>query len=252
MKLNGRFWLTKDDKSFLGAGRVELLEKIEEFGSISAAAKEMKMSYKAAWERLEAMNALASKPLLERVVGGKGGGGTKLTPYAHELMATFYRFNELHKEFMERFAEAGDDPQRLARILSRTFLTTSARNQLHARVKEIKDDGVNKKLTLALYGGDVLHSSITADSVVQMGIEEGCEVYAIIKASDVELTKEPGRDGSLSCVVLQLRQTGEMVEAVLQSGAGVKIVAVVSAFDELRIGLEIFACVKSSNVLIGV
>ena len=45
MKLNGRFWLTKDGESFLGAGRVELLEKIEEFGSISAAAKEMKWDF---------------------------------------------------------------------------------------------------------------------------------------------------------------------------------------------------------------
>ena len=82
MQIDGRFWLTKENQSFLGAGRIELLERIDKTGSIHAAAKEMKMSYKAAWERINGMNALADHPLIERTTGGKGGGGTKLTPYA--------------------------------------------------------------------------------------------------------------------------------------------------------------------------
>lgn len=130
MKIDGRFWLTKEGESFLGSGRIELLELIDQTGSINAAAKAMKMSYKAAWERINGMNALADQPLIERLTGGRGGGGTKLTPYARELIATFHRLGELHRQFIDRFAEAGNDPERLARILSRTFLTTSARNQL--------------------------------------------------------------------------------------------------------------------------
>ncbi|WP_294893646.1 winged helix-turn-helix domain-containing protein, partial [Sulfuricurvum sp. RIFOXYD12_FULL_44_77] len=86
MQIDGRFWLTKEGQSFLGAGRIELLERIDKTGSINAAAKEMKMSYKAAWERINGMNLLADQPLIERLTGGKGGGGTKLTPYARELI----------------------------------------------------------------------------------------------------------------------------------------------------------------------
>ena len=139
MKIDGRFWLTKENQSFLGSGRVELLELIDKTGSINAAAKEMKMSYKAAWERINGMNALADHPLIDRTTGGRGGGGTKLTPYARELIATYHRLGELHRQFIDRFSEAGNDPERLARILSRTFLTTSARNQLPCYFNQNRD-----------------------------------------------------------------------------------------------------------------
>ncbi|WP_147073343.1 winged helix-turn-helix domain-containing protein, partial [Sulfuriferula plumbiphila] len=59
-----------------GKGRIELLEKIGELGSISAAAKALGLSYKAAWEAVEAMNNLSEAPLVERVAGGRHGGGT--------------------------------------------------------------------------------------------------------------------------------------------------------------------------------
>ncbi len=74
MKIDGRFWLTKNGENFLGPGKIELLHMIEKTGSMNAAAKEMKMSYKAAWERMNSMNALADEPILERQTGGKGGG----------------------------------------------------------------------------------------------------------------------------------------------------------------------------------
>ncbi|MBQ7676461.1 MAG: LysR family transcriptional regulator, partial [Campylobacter sp.] len=48
--IKSRLWIEKDGKNFLGHGKVELLEKIKEHGSINAAAKAMKMSYKAAWD----------------------------------------------------------------------------------------------------------------------------------------------------------------------------------------------------------
>ena len=188
MKIDGRFWLTKEGQSFLGSGRVELLEWIDKTGSINAAAKEMKMSYKAAWERINGMNALADFPLIDRTTGGRGGGGTKLTPYARELIATYHRLGELHRQFIDRFSEAGNDPQRLARILSRTFLTTSARNQFPATLTKIETSGLHTTLTLTLLGGDTLRSTITAKSVHNMGLEIGCDVYAIIKSSDIKIT----------------------------------------------------------------
>jgi len=66
MKIDGRFWLTEDGKNFLGNGRVRLLQEIQKSGSINAAAKAMKMSYKAAWERINQMNELAKYPIIKR------------------------------------------------------------------------------------------------------------------------------------------------------------------------------------------
>ncbi|WP_456480194.1 winged helix-turn-helix domain-containing protein [Nautilia sp.] len=89
MEIKGNFWIEKDGKSFLGRGRIELLKKIDRYGSISKAAKEMKMSYKAAWDAVDIINKLSNKNAVEKVSGGKGGGGTKLTEYGKHLIKVF-------------------------------------------------------------------------------------------------------------------------------------------------------------------
>ncbi|MBD3810577.1 MAG: TOBE domain-containing protein, partial [Sulfuricurvum sp.] len=228
MKIDGRFWLTKEDQSFLGAGRIELLERIDKTGSINAAAKEMKMSYRAAWERINGMNALASQPLIERITGGKGGGGTKLTPYARELIATFHRLGELHRQFIDRFAEAGNDPEHLARILSRTFLTTSARNQLPSALVSIETDGLHSTLTLALSGSDTLRSVITTKSVENMGLSVGCDLYAIIKSSDIHIVNSPienTQDNVLSGNIETIERSADNIEVSIRLAGGTLITA---------------------------
>lgn len=257
MKIDGRFWLTKDGQSFLGSGRIELLEKIDQTGSINAAAKEMKMSYKAAWERINGMNALADQPLIERLTGGRGGGGTKLTPYARELIATFHRFNKLHRQFIDRFSEAGNDPERLARILSRTFLTTSARNQLPAVLKEIQPNGLHTTLTLALQGDDTLLSTITAKSVEDMGLEIGCDTYAIIKSSDIKILTNPPTsntaDNILTGTIESLESAGDNVEIALRLNGGTPLIALEkqNTLQNLQIGMTAYAIISPLHIIIG-
>ena len=89
MKVKGNFWIEKNNKSFLGRGRIELLKKIDKYGSISKAAKEMKMSYKAAWDAVDIINKLSNKSVVEKVSGGKGGGGTRLTEYGKKIIEIF-------------------------------------------------------------------------------------------------------------------------------------------------------------------
>jgi molybdate transport system regulatory protein len=101
LKADGRFWLTLDGKNFLGRGRVELLQRIRETGSISKAAKAMKMSYKAAWDAVDAMNAAWRSPLVE-----SGPAGSRLTEDAERLIAAFHKAEARHAAFMEKLAEA--------------------------------------------------------------------------------------------------------------------------------------------------
>lgn len=257
MKIDGRFWLTKEGQSFLGAGRIELLERIDQTGSINAAAKEMKMSYKAAWERINGMNLLADQPLIDRLTGGKGGGGTKLTPYARELIATFHRFNELHRQFIDRFSEAGNDPERLARILSRTFLTTSARNQLPSVLKEIQTNGLHSTLTLALSGSDVMRSTITAKSVLNMGLTVGCDTYAIIKSSDISIVSaKPSsdtEDNLLSGTVETLETSGDNIEIALRLTGGTLLIALEKqdTLQKLKVGMTAYAIISPLHIIIG-
>lgn len=99
-QVRGRIWLTRNGKNFLGRGRVELLKKIAETGSISKAAKAMKMSYKAAWDAVDAMGNALGRPLVESSTGGKGGGGTRLTEDALRLIALYTSLETRHREFM--------------------------------------------------------------------------------------------------------------------------------------------------------
>ena len=95
--VDGNVWIRKDDRGFIGKGRVELLQNIQIYGSISKAAKKMKMSYKAAWDSVDIMNKLSNKPLVTKVTGGKGGGGTVITAYAKELIRAYLEVSSLYR-----------------------------------------------------------------------------------------------------------------------------------------------------------
>ena len=99
LKADGRFWLTLDGRNFLGRGRVELLQRIRETGSISKAAKAMKMSYKAAWDAVDAMNSAWPNPLVE-----SGPAGSHLTEDAERLITAFQRAEAQHAQYLAQLA----------------------------------------------------------------------------------------------------------------------------------------------------
>ena len=100
LKADGRFWLTLDGKNFLGRGRVELLQRIRETGSISQAAKDMKMSYKAAWDAVDAMNSAWQSPLVE-----SGPGGSYLTDEAERMITAYQHAEARHTAFIAKLAK---------------------------------------------------------------------------------------------------------------------------------------------------
>jgi molybdate transport system regulatory protein len=103
-KVRGRIWVETDKGAFLGVGRIELLIKIKESGSITKAAKQMKMSYRQAWELIESMNLRSKKPLVISQVGGKGGGGAILTPAGEKAIAEFNNLDSSFKKFLSLYS----------------------------------------------------------------------------------------------------------------------------------------------------
>lgn len=101
LKADGRFWLTLDGKNFLGRGRVELMQRIRETGSISKAAKAMKMSYKAAWDAVDAMNTAWQSPLVE-----SGPAGSRLSDDAERLITAYQHAETQHSVFMANLAKS--------------------------------------------------------------------------------------------------------------------------------------------------
>lgn len=78
----------------IGPGKAELLRLIEETGSISAAAREMGMSYRRAWTLVETMNGAFREPLVEAATGGRGGGGARVTDFGREALAKYQAMEE--------------------------------------------------------------------------------------------------------------------------------------------------------------
>ncbi|MFD1601203.1 winged helix-turn-helix domain-containing protein [Flavobacterium artemisiae] len=94
-----RVWVEETTEGpFIGIGKMWLLENIKKTGSITNAAKEMKMAYRQAWQLVEEMNQRAESPLVEKLLGGKGGGGARLTEAGERAIVVF---NELHKRIKE-------------------------------------------------------------------------------------------------------------------------------------------------------
>ena len=93
----------------IGPGKAKLLESIRDTGSISAAAREMGMSYKRAWLLFDSMNQAFTEPVVTAAPGGAGGGGATLTPFGAEVLK---RYRDIHDRAA---AMAADDLAGLAR-----------------------------------------------------------------------------------------------------------------------------------------
>jgi molybdate transport system regulatory protein len=78
----------------MGPGKAELIERIAQTGSISAAARAMGMSYRRAWQLVEALNAAYKEPVVVTAIGGQRGGGARVTPHGKRLVALFRAMEE--------------------------------------------------------------------------------------------------------------------------------------------------------------
>lgn len=96
--VRGRVWVDKDGELYIGGGRARLLERIDDLGSIAAAARSMGLGYRNAWLWIETANRLAATPLVEKIAGGAGGGHARLTAEGREVVT---QYKELHAKFEE-------------------------------------------------------------------------------------------------------------------------------------------------------
>jgi molybdate transport system regulatory protein len=100
--LKGRLWLQGPHGTLLGKGRVALLKRIHEYGSINQAAKSLNMSYRQAWRIVDIMNSQLSSPLVTKISGGPQGGGSQITAMGHKLI---HFYENLQNEFQTFLAD---------------------------------------------------------------------------------------------------------------------------------------------------
>ncbi len=258
--IEGRLWLGREDRNFLGRGRIELLRHIDDTGSISKAAKAMKMSYKAAWDAVDAMNNLSEKPLVERVTGGKGGGGTRLTDYGREIIETFQILEDEHERFLRNLSLKINEKDGHLKLLKSMSMRISARNQLAGEIVEIKKGAVNAQIRLSLQGGQPLTATITNDSLIELGLTIGSKVYALFKANALLLSTDEkitlGVENRFQGNVERIERGSVNHDVIVALDGGTRLCAQLSdsALEELGIqtGSSVTAFCKASHIMIGV
>ena len=263
LKLVSRLSIDTTLGTFLGDTRIRLLEAIGRHGSISRAARAVPMSYKAAWDAVDAMNNLAESPLVESAVGGRQGGGTRLTPYGTQLITIYRALEQEYQEAMERLSrevaltEAADLSQ-CRRLLRRMAMKTSARNQFLARVTELRHSEVSTEVRLHLDAGQTLVALITRESALSLGLAPGGEVHAFIKASSVILATEPklrtSARNQLWGTVKRIHPGSVNAEVTLEIPGGRTVTALVTneslAVLGLEVGIAARAVFKASSVIL--
>ena len=103
--IRGHLSIENEKGHLMGMGKKQLLEKIKDTGSIKAAATEMQISYRHAWEMIKKMNAISEVPLVIKNTGGSSGGGSVVTKEGEELIACYTKLNAAFDEFKTKICK---------------------------------------------------------------------------------------------------------------------------------------------------
>lgn len=261
LHVGGQFWFNVSEGAFLGEERIALLEHIAERGSITQAAKSLKISYKAAWDAVDAMNNLAPAPVVETATGGRGGGGARLTAEGRQLIAAYRAIAVEYARFLDGInATLGDSASALG-LLQRLAVRTSARNQLIGKVIAVTLRTVDAEVVLALQGGERISVGVTNESVELLRLYPGRHVWALIKAVAVSIHRTPNPElpskiNQLCGVVQRITRGEGPIEVVIALPSGVTIRGLMTTeqLEQQTIcdGDGACACFPASAVILGV
>ena len=228
--------------------RLDILRRVGECGSISQAARDAGVSYKAAWQALDMLSNLAGVPVVQKVVGGAGGGGAQLTPAGRQLLQAGDAMARSRDQVLARLTR----PQGGA--LAALGLRTSMRNQLPCAVAQVDAHGPLVRVRLSVPGGGTLASRITAESAELLGLRAGLEVLALCKATAVKVSRvapsnRPGLNVLTGKATRVARgEVGDEVAARLDGGAA--LVGFAAPGSGLRTGSRVALAMDEAAVVI--
>lgn len=246
--------------SRVGAERIVLLQAVAELGSISAAAKQVGLSYKGAWDGVQALNNLFDGPLISAQPGGRQGGAANVTPRGHAVIAAFHKVEaELGEALARLEARLGGEGE-LDGLFWSLGMKTSARNALRGVVSRVTEGAVNSEVALKVADGVEIVSIITRQSVQELGLAPGKPAIALIKSSFVVLAKGEGMMTSarnqLAGEVSRREDGAVSSEITLSLADGKTLTATITRESAEALGLAvgevITALIKAPHVILAV
>lgn len=261
LKVGAELWLTLDGHNLAGARRVALLAEIARVGSITHAAKVVGLSYKGAWNAIEEMSNLAGEPLLDRMVGGKGGGYTRLTARGQKLIHNFDLIRQEHARFVERLNRQANGLTEDYALMESIAMKTSARNQFAGTVHSVRSGAINDEIELEIIGGLYIVATVTRASRDDLGLAVGAKAFALVKASSIMLMTEAGdvrlsARNQLAGTVTRVVPGAVNAEVVLELSGGGTVAAIITNESAKALGVKggtaATAVFKASSVIVGV
>ncbi len=239
----------------------KLLAAIEQAGSINKAAKIVGLTYKGAWEMIERANNLSPNVLVSTAIGGTQGGGTQLTPAGKAFLQLFSSIQCEHQQFLVQLNQRLSENADVVFLLKRLIIKASARNQFFGKIIAISSGSVSVAVMVGLKGGETIVATISKTSADSLGIKNGLDVVALIKAPQVILVAD--FDGYQLSARNQLKGTVSRIEkdtvnaeVVIELGGGDSVAATITSDSiaslGLAIGSEATAIFKSGAVILGV
>ena len=236
--------------------RIEILRLVGQSGSISQAARDAKVSYKAAWQAIDTLTNLAGVVLVERAVGGSGGGGATITPAGQKLLSIAGLLNDSRQQLFASFSADELQLPRALPVLSSISLRTSMRNQLPCTVAKLELKGQMVRVFLKLGKDGLLVSRITKASAELLGLRKGQAVLALCKATAVVVSANDAAHTSASggqCingVALRISRGMTGDEVSLQLDAGLQLVGFARAGSAIRTKATVVAEIDESALVI--
>ncbi|CAN5413449.1 TOBE domain-containing protein [soil metagenome] len=238
--------------------RIEILRLTGACGSISQAARDAGVSYKAAWQAIDTLTNLAGVALVERAVGGSGGGGASLTPAGLQLLDAAEQVEAARRKVLAGLQGGATTAGRSGALgVAQLSIRTSMRNQLPCVVARLEGSGQIVRVTLQVAEGVALVSRITRESAELLGLHEGLPVLALCKATAVKAERAPVTASKRATGINLLQGRANRIsrgdtgdEIALEIGAGLQLVGFAPAGSGLRVGSRVLARMEESAVVI--
>ncbi len=251
----------RGSESQIGEGRIRLLQMVDRLGSISAAAKAVGLSYKGAWDAVQALNNLSARPLIITQAGGKSGGVATVTDEGRALIEVYAAIEDALAAQMEKIDAVLNTGGNVAGLLRSLSMKTTARNAWSGTITSVTRSAVNASVTVEVTDGIRLTAIVTRESVEELGLEIGRVVTVLVKSSFVILAA--GHDplpisarNRIPGIVSAVVPGAVNDEVTLDIGGGKTVTAVVThesaeALD-FAPGQKAQALIKASHIILAV
>lgn len=210
---------------------------------------------------LDAASALTHAPLLDKASGGRGGGGSSLTPEGRALLAAWRELQARHAAFLHEQAAWLATQPALDALLKRMSMKTTARNQFPGRIGAVQPGPSTTTVRIALDGGQQITASLTTEAAQELQVRPGQEALSFVKSSEVVLVTDFGgyrlsARNQLAGTVSRVERgaVSSLVGVTLPGGAVVTASVTNDAVDglALAVGQQATATFKAYAVMLAV